>query len=140
MSALEVLQLCPAQQSALLSVIGVVDPKNSLVLTFDMLNVKKRLPHHMDFQIKSTYRKINIFRTIIDEGTSTCVISTSCWKANGSPSVVPSPSILTAFHGHSHKPHGIIPAFPICVGGKVINIEVEFIDANLDYNLLLGRN
>ena len=37
-------------------------------------------------------------------------------------------------------PHGIIPAFPICLGGKVVNIEVEVIDANLDYNLLLGRN
>lgn len=28
----------------------------------------------------------------------------------------------------------------ICVGGKVINIKVEIVDANLDYNLLLGRN
>ena len=53
--ALEVLQLCPAQRSALLSEIKVVDPKNSLVLTFDMVNVKKRLPHHMAFQLKSTY-------------------------------------------------------------------------------------
>ena len=41
MSALEVLQSCPAQRSALLSAIGAVDPANSLVLTFDMLNVKK---------------------------------------------------------------------------------------------------
>ncbi len=120
--------------------IGAVDPTNSLVLTFDMLNVKKRLPHHMAFQIKSTYRKINIFRIIIDEGASTCVMSMSCWKAIGSPSAVPSPTVLTAFDGHSHKPHGIIPALPICVGGKVVNIEVEVVDANLDYNLLLGRN
>ena len=74
MSALEVLQLCPAQQSAFLSVIGAVDPNNSSLLTFDMLNVKKRLPHHMDFQIKSTYHKTNIFRTVIDEGASTCVM------------------------------------------------------------------
>eukprot|EP00253_Pinus_taeda_P034330 PITA_34330 len=64
----------------------------------------------------------------------------SCWKAIGSPSTVPSPNLLTAFDGHSHKPHGIIPAFPICVGGKVVNIEIEVIDANLDYNHLLGRN
>ena len=47
---------------------------------------------------------------------------------------------MTAFDGHSHKPHGIILAFPICVGGKVVNIKVEVIDANLGYNLLLGRN
>ena len=41
MSALEVLQLCPTQRSSLLSEIGAVDPKNSLVLTFDILNVKR---------------------------------------------------------------------------------------------------
>ena len=120
--------------------IGAVDSNNSLFLTFDMLNVKKRLPGHMAFRIKSTYQKINIFRTIIDEGASTCVMSMSCWKAIGSPSAVPSPTLLTAFDGHSHKPHGIILAFPICVAGKVVNIEVEVINANLDYNLLLGRN
>ena len=28
----------------------------------------------------------------------------------------------------------------MCVGQKVINIEVEIVDANLDYNLLLRRN
>ena len=140
MSALEVLQSCPAQRSALLSAMGTVDPSNSLALTFDMSNVKKRLPHHMAFQIKSTYQKTNIFRTVVDEGASTCVMSMSCWKAIGSPSVVPSPTLLTAFDGHSHRPYGIIPAFPICVGGKVVNIEVEVIDANLDYNLQLGRN
>ena len=61
MSALEVLQSCPAQQSAFLTAIGVVDPKNSLMIIFDMSNLKKRLPHHMVFQIKSIYRKINIF-------------------------------------------------------------------------------
>ena len=124
----------------MLSAIGAVDPKNSLVLTFDMLNVKKRIPHHMAFQIKSTYQKTNIFRTIINEGASTCMMSMSCWKAIRSPSVFPSPTLLTAFDGHSHRPHGIILAFPICVGGKVVNIEVEIINANLDYNLPLGRN
>ncbi|MCY6488241.1 hypothetical protein, partial [Actinobacillus pleuropneumoniae] len=53
---------------------------------------------------------------------------------------VTSPTLLTAFDRHSHKPHGIILTFPICVVGKVVNIEVEVIVANLDYNLLLGGN
>lgn len=65
------------------------------------------------------------------------MMSMSCWKAIGSPSIVPSPSLLTTFDGHSHRLHKIIPAFPICVGGKVVNIEVEIVDVNLDYNLLL---
>lgn len=35
MSALEVLQSCPAQRSALLTKIRAFDPKKSLVITFD---------------------------------------------------------------------------------------------------------
>ena len=105
-----------------------------------MHNVKWIPPHYMDFQIKSTYRKTIIFQMVIDEGASTCVMSMSCWKAIGSPSVVPSPTLLIAFDGNSHRPYGIILAFTICVGGKVVKIKVEIVDANLDYNLLLGQN
>ena len=65
-------------------------------------------------------------------------MSMSCWKAIGSPQVVPSLTLLMTFDGHSHGPHRIIPTFPIGVGGKVVNIEVEIVDANLDYNLLFG--
>ena len=68
------------------------------------------------------------------------VMSISCWKAIGSPSVVPSTTLLTTFDGHSHRPHGIFLAFPICVGGKFVNTEVKKVDENLDYNLLLGKN
>lgn len=116
--------------------IRAVDPKNSLVLTFDMSNVKKGLPHHIDFQIKSTYRNPNIFRTIIDEGDATCLMSMSCYKAIGSPQVVPLSTLLTTFDRHSHRLHEIIPTFPIFIGGKVVNIEVEIVNVNLDYNLL----
>ena len=75
MSALEVLQSCPAQRSAFLTAIGAIDPKNSLLITFDMNNFNKRLPHHMAFHIKSSYQKCNIFRIVVDEGASTCVMS-----------------------------------------------------------------
>jgi len=64
----------------------------------------------------------------------------TCWKDIESPQVVPSPTLLTKFDGHSHRLHGIILAFRICVMGKVVNIKVEIVYANLDYNLLLGRN
>ena len=67
---------------------------------------------------------------VVDEGASTCVMSLTCWKTIGSPKSVPSTTLLTVFDGHSHRPHGI--------GGKNINIKVEIVDANLDYNLLLG--
>jgi len=67
-------------------------------------------------------------------------MSISCWKDIRAPQAIPSPTLLTTFDGHSHRPHGIIPTFLVCVGGKVVNIKVEIVDANMDYNLLLGRN
>ena len=108
------------------------------MITFDMSNFKKRLPHHMAFHIRSTYRKCNIFRTVVDEGASTCVMSLACWKGIGSPTVFPSATLMTVFDGHSHMLHGFVSDFPICVGGKTVNIEVEIVDASLDYKLLLG--
>lgn len=52
--------------------------------------------------------------------------------------IVPSQSVLKDFDGHVFKPHGIVPAFPVMLGGKTVNVEVEFVDASIDYNLLLG--
>jgi hypothetical protein len=46
--------------------------------------------------------------------------------------------MLKAFDGHVFKPHGIVLSFPITLGGKTVTIEVEVVDAPIDYNLLLG--
>jgi hypothetical protein len=67
-------------------------------------------------------------------------MSLACWKAIGQPALSPSPTLLTAFDGHSFRPHGIIPSFPVQLGGKTMCVEVEVVDASLDYNLLLGRS
>ena len=48
--------------------------------------------------------------------------------------------MLTAFDGRSFRPHGILPSIKVHLGGKTIAIEIEVVDAPLDYNLLLGRN
>ena len=48
--------------------------------------------------------------------------------------------MLTYFDGRSFWPHGIIPSLEVQLGGKTVAIEVEVVDATLDYNLLLGRN
>jgi hypothetical protein len=34
----------------------------------------------------------------------------------------------------------VIPSFPMQLGGKTMCVEVEVVDAPLDYNLLLGRS
>ena len=47
---------------------------------------------------------------------------------------------MKAFDGHIFNPHGVISTFPIDLGGKTISIEVEVLDALLDYNILLGHS
>ena len=113
------------------------DPINSNTISFSTQG-KPRLPPHVPIQIHVAYKGINIRRMVVDEGASTCVMSMSCWKGLGSPKIVPSQSMLKAFDGHVFKSYGIIPTFPITLGGKTINVEVELVDAPIDYNLLLG--
>jgi hypothetical protein len=105
-------------------------------------NLKPHLSYHIAFQLEVAYPTKtftqNIFRTVVDEGTSTCVMSLACWKAIGQPIFFSSPTLLIAFDGRSFRPHGIIPSFPMQLGGKTVCVEIEVVDAPLDYNLLLG--
>jgi hypothetical protein len=66
------------QCTALLSVIGVVDSSNQLIMKFEATNVKPLLPYHLAFHIDVVYTKHVIKRTIIDEGDSTYAMSLSC--------------------------------------------------------------
>ena len=63
-------------------------------------------------------------------------MSLSCWKALGSPELVPSNTLLTTFDERSFCPYGILSAFEIKLAGKAVSVEVEVIDAPLDYNFL----
>jgi hypothetical protein len=47
-------------------------------------------------------------------------------------------TMLTTFDGHSFRPHGILPAFPVQLGGNTMEVKVEVVDAPLNYNILLG--
>jgi hypothetical protein len=51
-----------------------------------------------------------------------------------------SPTMLTAFNSGSFCPHAIHPTFPIHLGGKTVEVDVEVVYAPLNYNLLLGHN
>jgi hypothetical protein len=82
----------------------------------------------------------SICRTVVDEGASTCVMSFSCWKAIGSPPLTESQNTLRAFNGSGFNPYGVLPSLSVTLEGKTIQIEVEFFDTPLDYNLLLGRS
>ena len=68
------------------------------------------------------------------------MLSLTCWKALGSLELVTSPMTLKAFDGWGIQPLGLISALAVKLGGKTVSIQVEVVDAPLDYNLILGRN
>ena len=140
MSALEVLQIFPSQRKALLSAIGGIDPADSSLLTFDLENFTPRLPHQITLVIQVGINGFNIHRAIVDEGASTYVMSFTCWKAIGSPALSSSPNALEAFNGQEYKPLGVLECLAITLQGKIVNVEVEVVDAKLNYNILLSRN
>lgn len=109
-------------------------------MKFDSTEVRPCLPYHVDFHIGVLRNNILVKRTIVNEGDSACVMSFSCWKAIGSPKLTPSPTLLNAFNGRSFQPHGMIISCSVTLGGRSICVEVEVVDAPLDYNLLSGRS
>jgi hypothetical protein len=139
MSVLEVLQTCPTQRKSLLSAMGAVDPADTRLITFDLDNCEPRLPAAVAIQIPVKIRNITVHRCIIDEGASTCIMSKSVWQKLGSPELLPSAITLRAYDGRSASPEGIFQNVPIELGGKTVLIDIEVIEAQLEYNILLGR-
>jgi len=137
MYSLEVLQTCPTQRKSLLSAIGVVDLADSSLITFDLENQFLHLPQQISFLIQVIIKGKTIHQTVIDEGASTYIMSISCWKAIGSPPINQSPNTLEAFYGIGSHPYGILTNLPIMLKGKPVELEVEVVDANPNYNLLL---
>ena len=139
MSTLEVPQNCPSQEQALLSAIGGIGPMDSNLVAFDHKGYDPQLPAQLAFLIQVKALNKTVHRTIIDEGASTCLMSMSCWKDLGSPPLSKSSTTLKAFDGRSYTPYGILSNLQVELGGKTVGIDVEVIDGNLDYNILLGR-
>jgi hypothetical protein len=98
------------------------------------------IPHQLAFQIQVIVHQNTIFRTVIDEGASTYAMSLNCWKDIGSSSINQSPNTLKSFDDRGFKPFGVLIALPIELEGKTIIVEVEVVDALLNYNILLGRS
>jgi hypothetical protein len=99
-----------------------------------------RLPRQLAFQIQVIFSEKNICRIVIDEGASTCVISVTCWKDIGSPSLTESHNTLKAFNILDFKPYSVPPSLPITLKGKTVQVKVEIFDVPLDYNLLLSHS
>jgi len=139
-SVLEVLQTCPSQRKSLLSALGAIDTADTQLITFGFDNGEPRLPAQVAFQIPVKIWNTTVYRCIIDEGASTYIMSKDIWQKIGSPELVPSTSTLRAYDGRPTSPTGLCQNVPIELGGKTILIDIEVINAHLDYNILFGRN
>lgn len=62
-----------------------------------------------------------------------------CLKSLSSTMINQSPMTLKAFDGRGFRQYGILNDLPIEIEGKTIVVEVDAVDAQLDYNLLLGQ-
>ena len=116
------------------------DDNSSSVIKFETMRIQPHLPYYVSLLIHVECLNMTIKSTVIDEGTVAYVMYLSCWKGLGSPELSKLATMLTTFDGRSFRPHGILPSLKVCLGGKTVAIEVEVVDAPLNYNLLLGRN
>ena len=140
MSALEVLQSCLSQRKDLLSALGVNGDDSSSVIKFETTGHQPCLPYYVSLLVHVECLGMTVKRTVIDEGAAASMMSLSCWKGLGSPELSKSATMLTAFDGRYFMLHGILPSLKVQLGGKTVAIEVEVVDAPLEYNLFLGRN
>ena len=99
MSALEVLQTCPLQRKALLSTLWVSDDSSSSIVKFETHGVQPRLHYYVSLLIHVECLNNTIMRIVIDEDNVASVMSLSCWKGLGSPTLSQSANMLTTFDG-----------------------------------------
>ena len=76
--------------------------------------------------------------TIIDEGASVSILSSTAWKALGSPSLLPEMRNLRDFDKGTSRLLGILPSVPITLRRKTVHMNIMVVQGPLDYNLLLG--
>jgi hypothetical protein len=96
------------------------------------------LPSHIPFQITVQVRGQDIPQTLIDEGASVSILSYVAWYALGCSQLAPVTQNLLAFNRRTSQPLGILPQFPITLGGKNVFIDVMVVRDPLDFTLLLG--
>ena len=80
-----------------------------------------------------------ILHTIVDEGASVSILSSTAWQYLGSPQLVSTIDQILAFNCRPTAPLGTLPYFPITLGGKTVCIDVMVVQGPLDFNLLLGH-
>ena len=99
--------------------------------------VEPSLPSYIPFQIvvEGIYSTIN--QTIIDEGDSISILSSTTWQDLGSPNLVPASSQLLAFNKRTSEPLGVLPQVPITLGEKNFSTDIMVMQGPLDFNFII---
>jgi hypothetical protein len=98
------------------------------------------LPSHIPFYITVQVRGWDIPQTMIDEGASISILSSVAWYTLGCPQLALVTQNLLAFNRRTSQSLGILPQFPVTLGGKTIFIDVMVVRDPLDFSLLLGKD
>ena len=114
---------------------------SSEVISFDWSNLIEFCLHSsVPFQIVVNVIARRILRTIIDEGDSISILSSTAWKALGSLQLVLATDQILAFNRRPTSPLGILPHLPNTLGRKTVCIDVMVVQGPLNFNLLLGHD
>jgi hypothetical protein len=98
------------------------------------------LPSHIPFKITIQVFGRVVPQTLIYEGAFVSILSSIAWQAFGYPQLVPVTQNLLAFNRRTSHPLGVLPQFPVTLGGKNVFIDVMVVQDPLDLDLLLGRD
>jgi hypothetical protein len=116
-------------------------PPSHRSVSFDWNSlVEPHLPSSTPFQIRVESYSKNIYQCIVDEGASASILSSLAWKAIGSPKLVSTPSQLLDFDRRPSESLGILPQFPITLGGNTVMVNMIVVNGPLDFNMLLGHD
>ena len=122
-----------------MSVSSNVPPPSSRSVSFDWDSlVEPHLPSYTPFQIRVRVNSKNFYRCKVDEGSSTSIISSSTWKALGSPKLLATKNQFLAYDKRLGESMGVLPQFTITLGGKTILIYLMVVDLSLDFNIYMG--
>jgi hypothetical protein len=113
-----------SEQRGILLVL-ITPPPSPRMVSFDWNDlVEPHLPSSATFQLKVQVNSTNIYRCIVDEGSSTSILSSSIWKVLGSLELVSSSHEILAFERCTSENLGVLPQLPISLGGKTVLVDV----------------
>jgi hypothetical protein len=103
----------------------VKPPPSTEAILFDWgVLTGPRFPSHIPFQITVQVHGRDVPQMLIDEGASISILSSVAWYALGFPHLALVTQNLLAFNRRTSQHLGILPQFPVTLGGKNVFIDV----------------